>query len=122
LKRRPKLAAIWARPLPRWFARFSHTDAAWVHQQLAVPQTLGTTRILMHSIVWQYLSEETKAGVTSAMHTAAQAAAPNKPLGWLQVEADDVPGSARVSLTLWPGGELRILGRADYHGRWVDWA
>ncbi len=30
------------------------------------------------------------------------------------------PGAA-ITLTLWPEGETRLLGRCDFHGRWVTW-
>jgi hypothetical protein len=33
---------------------------------------------------------------------------------------DDRPGAV-LALTLWPDGEERVLGRADYHGRWLEW-
>jgi hypothetical protein len=26
-----------------------------------------------------------------------------------------------VTLRLWPGDKTLDLGRADFHGRWVDW-
>jgi len=37
------------------------------------------------------------------------------------MEPDAVKGSAVVTLTDWPGGRERELGRADFHGRWVEW-
>ena len=48
----------------------------------------------------------------------AVAAAPGAG-GWLRMEpAGDM---AAVSLTLWPGGEDRLLARAGYHGDPLDW-
>ena len=37
------------------------------------------------------------------------------------MEADGLSPGAALTLTLWPGGETIPLGRADFHGRWVDW-
>jgi hypothetical protein len=37
------------------------------------------------------------------------------------MEADATPGSAALTVTLWPGGETRELARVDFHGRAVDW-
>ena len=32
------------------------------------------------------------------------------------------PAAGRlITLTLWPTGETRLLGRVDYHGAWVRW-
>ena len=43
------------------------------------------------------------------------------PLAWLRLEGDgDDPGAA-ITLTLWPAGETRLLGRANFHGAWVRW-
>ncbi|MEO5587921.1 MAG: DUF2332 domain-containing protein, partial [Novosphingobium sp.] len=41
--------------------------ADFVERQLALPQAAGTTRVLMHSIVWQYVPEDQQARVTAAM-------------------------------------------------------
>ena len=43
------------------------------------------------------------------------------PLARLQLEADGEPEGAAILLTLWPTGETREIGRADFHGRWVKW-
>ena len=32
-----------------------------------------------------------------------------------------VPGGAALTLTTWPEGEEKLIARADYHGRWVQW-
>lgn len=37
------------------------------------------------------------------------------------MEADATPGSAALTLHLWPGDRHIALGRADFHGRWIDW-
>jgi hypothetical protein len=78
--------------------RIEKADAGdWLARSLAVPQRPGVARVLFHTIVWQYLP----AAVKERAETA-------------------IAGGA-LRLTLWPGGEERLLGRADYHGRWVEW-
>jgi len=42
------------------------------------------------------------------------------PLVRMAMEADGGDG-ARLAMTRYPSGEVRVLGRADFHGRWVDW-
>jgi hypothetical protein len=51
---------------------------------------------------------------------AAARATGERPFARLTIESDNVPGSARIDLGLWPGKTV-TLGRADFHGRWSDW-
>lgn len=95
--------------------------AAWLADQLARPARPGRVRVVQHSVMWTYLPEATRAEITRLLTRAGAAAAPDAPLAWLRMEGDDVRGSARIELTLWPQGETRTLGRADFHGRWARW-
>ncbi|WP_118135364.1 DUF2332 domain-containing protein [Oceanicella sp. SM1341] len=98
-------------------------DAAdWVERRLAAPRPPGSVRVLMHSIMWQYMPAPVQARIRAAMEQAGAAATEAAPLAWLEMEADEDRGSAAIRLTLWPGGETRALGRADFHGRWAEWA
>ena len=100
-------------------------DAAdWIEHELAVPAEPGTVRMVYHTIVWQYLPEPVKARITAAIETAGAAATPDTPLAWFRFESDQGAGGdgGLMDLRLWPGGETRMLGRADFHGRWVRWA
>ena len=38
------------------------------------------------------------------------------------MEADGTRDGAALTLTLWPEGETHLLGRVDFHGRWLRWA
>ncbi len=53
---------------------------------------------------------------------AGEKATGEAPLAWLSMENDgsDNAGAA-LNLRLWPGDHRIDLGRADFHGRWVDW-
>ncbi len=98
-------------------------DAAdWVEQMLVQPQPDHTARVLMHTIVRDYLPPPIKARIDAALATAGAAASGNHPFAHLAIESDDTPGSARISLTIWPPGRTVTLGRGDYHGRWAEWA
>lgn len=55
------------------------------------------------------------------MVAAGAAASMDRPLAWLRMEPDGKPGHAAVLPSQWPGGMEREPGRADYHGRWVEW-
>ena len=83
----------------------------------------GTTTVLFHSIMWQYLPREEKKAVLAIVHAAGETATPDAPLAWLSFEphrADPARG-AELGVTLWPGGERRVLAMCGYHGDPVVW-
>ncbi len=95
-------------------------DAAdWVERRFARPQRPGTVRVLYHTVVWSVPAAATRARITAALAVAGRAASPAAPVAHLAVEGDGQP-DARIDLTLWPGGATVALGRADFHGRWVN--
>lgn len=95
--------------------------ASWVEENFASDRSPGGVKVLFHTIVWQYLPPEVKARIAAAMQAAGMAARADAPVAWLRLEADEVAGSAGIRLTLWPSGEERLLGRADFHGRQIMW-
>ncbi len=38
------------------------------------------------------------------------------------LDLSELGASGGLNLRLWPGRDTRALGRADFHGRWIDWA
>lgn len=99
----------------------ARADAAdWLAERLAIPRP-GAAHVVYHSIFWQYLDAPRQARIRDLLHAAGAAAEPGAPLGWLRMEPDGGQPGAAVTLTLWPGGETRVLGRADFHGRWIEW-
>ena len=98
-------------------------DAAdWVERAFAGKGESGKARVLMHTIMWQYLPDATQARIEAAMAKAGEGATKDAPLAWLSVEQDEKDKvSASVRLRMWPEGTDEELGRADFHGRWVRW-
>ena len=98
-------------------------DAAdWVEQQLQLPQVPGVTRVLYHSIVWQYIPSEGRARIESAMAQAAARATPDRPLAWIMLETNRQTFRHELRVRFWPGGdEAQLLGEAHAHGAWVEW-
>lgn len=98
-------------------------DAAeFVEAALAAPQKAGTTRVLMHSIVWQYLGAERQARITAAMEAAGGRASAHRPLAWIALEANRETLQHELVVRYWPGGaEPRLLGKAHPHGAWAEW-
>ncbi|KAA2236831.1 DUF2332 domain-containing protein [Salinarimonas soli] len=103
--------------------RVDRADAAdWIEARLAEEPVPGRARVIMHSIVWQYLPEAVQSRISASIEAAAARATPDAPLAWLRMEADGAGEGAGLRLTLWPDSRDEPLGRADFHGRWVAWA
>jgi hypothetical protein len=95
--------------------------AAFVRRSLASRQC-GAAYVLFHSIMWQYLPDDTKASIAADLPNAGEAATADAPIAWLRMEPLSTTDKyATLSLTLWPSGETRCLARCDYHGRWIEW-
>ncbi len=73
--------------------------------------------VIYHTVAWQYFPEATKATAMKAMNTFGA----DRPLARISMENDGQGKGALVTLTLWPEAREIVLGRADFHGRWVDW-
>ena len=98
------------------------TAADFVEAQLAKPQAPGTTRMLMHSIVWQYVPADQQARVTAAMEAAGAKATPDCPLAWVMVEADRTVHRHKLTVRYWPGGAEEVqLAWSHPHGADVEW-
>jgi hypothetical protein len=81
----------------------------------------GLCRVVFHSSVWLYLPPEEQASVRGQLADRGAIATRQTPLAWLRHEDGKVPGSMEIRLTLWPGGEDRLLGMGHPHGRFVQW-
>ena len=96
--------------------------ADFIETELARPQADGTTRVLMHSIVWQYVPADQQARVTAAIEAAGARATAEKPLAWIALEANRTVHHHELVVRYWPGGAApRMLGRSHAHGAWVEW-
>ena len=96
--------------------------AEFVEAELARPQAAGTTRVLMHSIVWQYVPPAQQRNVIAAMEEAGTRATRDRPLAWIALEANRDAHRHELVVRHWPGGERgRLLAHAHAHGAWVEW-
>lgn len=94
--------------------------AAWLAERLAEPQEAGVTRVLMHSVVWQYLPEATANAIRHAMAEAGALSAPEKPLAWVMMEPDRALANQVIRVRSWPGHpEWTVLGTGHAHGTWI---
>lgn len=100
-----------------------HQDAGpFVDAMLAEPPQSGVTRVLFHSIVWQYIPLETRAAIETAMADAGAAATPDSPLAWISLETNRETFRHELRVRYWPGGkEAALLGCGHPHGAWAEW-
>ncbi|MDW4498664.1 DUF2332 family protein [Sulfitobacter sp. D35] len=106
-------------------ARLVRADAIdWLAARLDAPRE-GHLHLIQHTVAWQYFPAEQQAHGKKVIEAAGGRATDSTPLAWLAMESDgDTTGKqgAALTLKLWPGDETLHLGRADFHGRWIDWA
>ncbi|MEL6877343.1 MAG: DUF2332 domain-containing protein [Pseudomonadota bacterium] len=94
----------------------------FAREQLVRPQEPGTTRVMFHSIMWQYMPAKTQSSITQAMEQAGAQATVEKPLAWVSLETDPATFRHELRVRYWPGGEQEIcLAHAHPHGAWVEW-
>jgi hypothetical protein len=92
----------------------------WAAAALAEPAE-GKATVVFHSLVWIYLEDDVRGRVKAAIDGAAERATGGAPLGWLRYEIGPDPAVCELRLTLWPGGEDRLLGTGDVHLAPVTW-
>lgn len=92
----------------------------WLVERLSRPHS-GLVHVVYHSVVWQYFPQELKTRGEALIAQAGARATSDAPLARLQMEADGKPDGAALTLQVWPSGERHEIGRADFHGRWVEW-
>jgi hypothetical protein len=102
-------------------------DAAdFVREMLERPHDAGVTRVLYHSVVWQYLPEVTRAAITALMELIGEETTADFPLAWVRLETNRQTFKHELSVRYWPkiasGGEESVmLSEAHPHGAWVEW-
>ena len=130
-------AYIW----PEFTERFARLDAAiaaartfppeversaaadFVERTLAAAPEAGVTRVVMHSVVWQYLPPAERERIEAAMAEAGARASAESPLAWVALEANRESHRHELSVRHWPGGpEWTRLAVAHPHGEWIEWS
>lgn len=103
--------------------RLVEAEAAdFVEAQLSRPQDDGVTRLLVHSITWQYLPRASQQRISEAMERAGAVASEERPLGWIRLEADRDILRHVLEAQYWPSGsQTKRLAEAHAHGRWLEW-
>jgi hypothetical protein len=95
--------------------------ASWVAGRLAEPRA-GLATVVYHTIVWPYLPDDVRESAEHTIATAGRRAGAAAPLALVSFEgAVDEPARIETHLTLWPGGERRLLAVCSHHPTTVDW-
>ena len=99
------------------------TDAVdFVREMLARPQEKGVTRVLFHTVMWQYLPDASKQAIDELMEEAGSQADADRPLAWIALETNRATFAHELRVRFWPGGEDAVqLTVAHPHGAWVEW-
>ncbi|NKB51884.1 MAG: DUF2332 family protein [Rhizobiaceae bacterium] len=81
-----------------------------------------TCTVIYSTVAWQYLPEAARAkGAHMIMDCGKSLQKSTTELAWLRFEANGKAPGGGVQLQMWPNGIDCLLGRADFHARWVDW-
>ena len=99
----------------------------FVEERLARPQEDSVTRVLFHTVMWQYLPPATRERITRAMEAAGAGATAERPLGWIRLETNRKTFKHELTVRYWPndgrpdGKEWVKLAEAHPHGAWLEW-
>lgn len=92
----------------------------WLRTQLAAPVRPGTMRVVLHSMVQQYLPENERALLAAAIGTAARQADRSAPLARIGFEWCPRRSDVQLTLVTWDGhdtdGQARLLATCHPYG------
>ena len=102
----------------------------WLPSRLAAAAP-GTALVVFHSVVTLYFTPDERLRLASLLEETGFRATRESPVAWLRMEHPDTGdpaargwsrlGKPEVRLTVWPGGEERLLARSAAHGPPVEW-
>jgi hypothetical protein len=85
----------------------------------------GTTTVVWHSVMWQYLDPAERARAEAAIERLGDQSSGTAGFAHLAMEArrrtPDTDHELLVTLRTWPGGTEQVLGRAEAHGLPTTW-
>lgn len=101
--------------------RVERADAVAWTRRVAAPAE-GAATVIYHSVFWQYMPQASQADLRQVIEKHGASATKTAPLAWLRMEPPPEDMAAmQIRLTVWPGGEERILAVVHPHGAFVRW-
>jgi hypothetical protein len=103
--------------------RVERIDAAsFAEREFAAPVP-GAVRVLVHTILWQYLPDTARGRIRRCLEAAGARATAEAPIAHVAFETilDALGARPGLSMTIWPGGETVTLAGADAHVRRIRW-
>ena len=101
--------------------RVEEADAVAWTRRVAVPAN-GAVTVIYHSVFWQYMPSASQAELRQVIEHQGSLATLEAPLAWLRMEPPPEDMAVmQIRLTVWPGGEERILAVVHPHGAFVRW-
>jgi hypothetical protein len=114
-----RAALLAARPVPVVIDRADAVE--WIGR-VARERAAGTTTVVYHSIVWQYLGDPERDAIAKSLGDAGADATRDAPLAWLRLEPPaGTQSPVELRVTTWPGGVERLLAVAGFHRDPVRW-
>lgn len=102
--------------------RVDRGDAvAWLADRLSEPQEAGTCRVIVHSMVLQYLGVSDRQTVAEMIDAAGARASQDRPLLRVSFEWTADRRDVELRLSSWPNGGTVVLARCDPYGDWLEW-
>lgn len=93
----------------------------WLADRLSEPQAPGLCRVVMHTMVLQYLSDAEREEISTSMAAAGRHADADHPLLWISFEWTRDRRVVELRLTAWPTGISRVLAHCHPYGDWLEW-
>ena len=96
--------------------------AEFVERVLDKPVERGVTRLIAHSVMWQYVAQGEQQRIKTLMSQAGANVSANAPLAWVSLESNRDTHRHELRVRYWPGGtDWTMLATAHPHGEWVEW-
>jgi len=95
--------------------------AEWLATQLREPQAERRHRVVLHSMVLQYVDAGDRAAIEAALARAGQAASDSRPLACIGFEWDARRERVELRLRSWPDGRDHILAHCHPYGASITW-
>lgn len=95
--------------------------ASWLADQLAAPGPERRHRVVLHSMVLQYLSAEDRASIEATVQKAGASATPTRPFAVIGFEWDTPRERVELRLRSWPDGSDRVIAHCHPYGAWIEW-